>query len=138
MSLSSPSDSIPNIEGSYAASRSAWLAAKTEALAALGRMKAAINKTKDPRAAQVCSALDRIVRRIPDTGCALDALAYAEDNLESNAAALKENARKTAQLASYYLRSDRLVAMARENPFAPVSVDKIFNRALQTIQRELK
>jgi|EndMetStandDraft_7_1072992.scaffolds.fasta_scaffold535025_2 hypothetical protein len=138
MSLSSPSDSTPIIDGSYAASRSAWLAAKAETLGALEKMKASINKTKDPRAAQVCAALERVVRRIPDAGCALDALAYAEDNLESNAAALKENARKTAQLASYYLRSDRLVAMVRENPFGPVSVDKIFNRALQIIQRELK
>jgi hypothetical protein len=137
MSLSSPSDSTPIIDGSYAASRNAWLAAKAEALAALGKMKAAINKTKDPRAAQVCAGLDRIVRRIPDAGCALEALADAE-NSGADASALKENARKTAQLASYYLRSDRLVAMVRENPFGPVSVDKIFNRALQTIQRELK
>lgn len=138
MSLSSPSDPTSIIEGSYAASRGAWLAARAETLSALEKMKASINKTRDPRASQVCSALDRIVRRIPDAGSALDALAYAEDNLESNAAALKENARKTAQLASYYLRSDRLVAMVRENPFGAVSVDKIFNRALQTIQRELK
>lgn len=138
MSLSSPSDPTPIIEGSYSASRGAWLTAKAETLAALEKMKASINKTKDPRAGQVCTALDRIVRRIPDAGVALDALAYAEDNLENNAGALKENARKTAQLASYYLRSDRLVAMVRENPFSPVSVDKIFNRALQTIQRELK
>ena len=137
MSLPSPSVPTPIIEGSYAASRSAWLAAKAEALAALGKMNAAIAKTKDPRAAQVSAALDRIVRRIPDAGCALDALAEAEDS-GADATALKENARKTSQLASYYLRSDRLVAMVRENPFVPVSVDKIFNRALQTIQRELK
>src|SRR5882757_2005076 len=112
MSLPSPSDSIPIIEGSYAASRSAWLTAKAEVLAALGKMKASIAKTKDPRAAQVSAALDRIVRRIPDTGCALDVLAEAEDS-GADSAALKDNARKTAQLASYYLRSDRLVAMVR-------------------------
>ena len=137
MSLPTPADpnSIP--EGSYAASRGAWLAAKTETLGALEKMKAAISKTKDPRAAQVTAAIDRIVRRIPDAGGALEVLADAEDS-GADSAALKENARKTAQLASYYLRSDRLVAMVRESPFQPVSVDKIFNRALQTVQRELK
>ena len=137
MSLPSPSDPTPIIDGSYAASRSAWLAAKAEALTALGKVKASIAKTKDPRAAQASAALDRIIRRIPDAGCALEALADAEDS-GTDCDALKENARKTVQLASYYLRSDRLVAMVRENPFGAVSVDKIFNRALQTIQRELK
>lgn len=137
MSLPSPSDPTPIIDGSYAASRSAWLAARAETVAALGKMKASIAKTKDPRTAEISTALDRIVRRIPDAGCALEVLAEAEDS-GSDSGALKENARKTAQLASYYLRSDRLVAMVRENPFVPVSVDKIFSRALQTIQRELK
>lgn len=125
------------LDGPYAASRSAWLAAKAEARAALEKMKTAMAKSKDPRASQIGVGLDRIIRRIPDAGCALEALADAEDS-GAETAALKENARKTVQLASYYLRSDRLVAMVRENPFLPVSVDKIFARALQTMQRELK
>jgi len=137
MSLSSPSEPGPIIDGPYSASRGAWLAARTEATAAIEKIKAAIAKTKDARAAQVSAALDRILRRIPDAGCALEALADAEDT-GTDTAALKENARKTSQLASYYLRSDRLSAMLRENPFHPVSVDKIFTRALQTMQRELK
>ena len=137
MSLPSSTDDSPILEGSYFASRSAWHAAKTEAHAAVDKIKALISKTKDPRAAQVGVALDRIIRRIPDTGAALEALADAEDS-GAEAAALKDNARKSAQLASYYLRSDRLAAMIRDNPFHPVSVDKIFSRALQTIQRELK
>jgi hypothetical protein len=137
MSLPSSTDDNPIIEGSYYASRSAWLAARTEAHTALDKMKALISKTKDPRASQVGAALDRIIRRIPDAGAALEALADAEDS-GGDAAALKDNARKTVQLASYYLRSDRLAAMIRDNPFYAVSVDKIYSRALQNIQRELK
>ena len=137
MSSPSSTDDTPIIEGSYYASRTAWLAARTEARAAVDKMKALIAKTKDPRAAQVGAALDRIILRIPDAGAALEALADAEDS-GGDATALKDNARKTVQLASYYLRSDRLAAMIRDNPFHPVSVDKIYTRALQTIQRELK
>ena len=137
MSLPPDSDLGPIIEGSYAASRSAWLAAKAEAKTAFEKMKAAITKTRDPRAAQVTAALERIVRRIPDAGCAIEALADAEDS-GADTTALKDNAKKITQLASYYLRSDRLAAMVRENPFFPVKVDKIFLNALQTMQRELK
>jgi hypothetical protein len=137
MSLPSASDPTPILDGPYAASRSAWMAAKAETRAALEKMKASITKTRDPRAAQVTAALDQVIRRIPDAGCALEALADAE-LAESETGALKQHALKTAQLASYYLRSDRLVALVRENPFHPVSVDKLFTRALQTLQRELK
>jgi hypothetical protein len=137
--MSSPvsPESPPILDGPYCTSRSAWAAARWEALTALEKVKAAVSKTKDARAAQINAGIDRIVRRIPDAGSALEALADAED-AGTGAAALKEYARKTAQLASYYLRSDRLIAMVRENPFQPVSVDKIFAPALQTIQRELK
>ena len=137
MSLSSPADPNPILDGPYAASRGAWRAAKAEALAAIEKIKAAISKTRDSRAAPVNAALDRILRRIPDAGCALDALADAED-AGGDASELKENARKTMQLTSYYIRSDRLVAMVRESPFHSVSLDKVFGRALQTMQRELK
>lgn len=137
MILPSPSESIPIIEGPYGASRRAWLVARLETVAALGKIRTAVAKVKDPRAAQISIALDRVIRRIPDAGSALEALADAEES-GAPTAALKENARKTAQLASYYLRSDRLLAMVRENPFTPVSVDKIFSPALQTLQRELK
>ncbi len=137
MSLPSPSEPIPIIEGPYGASRRAWLTARKETIAALEKIKAAVAKARDPRAPQLSISLERIVRRIPDVGCVLEALADAEESGGSTAA-LKENARKTAQLASYYLRSDRLLAMVRENPFTPVSVDKIFSPALQTLQRELK
>jgi hypothetical protein len=137
--MSSPSDSeaISILECPYGTSRSAWRTARAEAMAAIEKIKVAIKKTKDPRSVQVIAGLDRIVRRIPDAGCALEALADAED-AGAATAALKDQARKTAQLASYYLRSDRLVAMVRDNPYVPVSVDKIFASALQTIQRELK
>lgn len=138
MSLPPPSDPNETFEGAYAASRTAWHQAQAEAAAALGKLRAAIAKTKDPRAAQASAALDRTMRRIPDMGCTLDLLAEAEDARLADAASLKEQARKTSQLTSYYLRSDRLVAMIRQNPFAPVSLDKVFTRALQTIQRELK
>jgi hypothetical protein len=137
MSLSSPADPNSILAGPYAASRSAWLAARAEASAAIEKIKTSISKTRDSRAVPVNAALDRILRRIPDAGCAFDALADAED-AGQDAAALKENARKTVQLASYYLRSDRLVAMVRENPFHPLSVDKVFSRALQNMLRELK
>ena len=137
MSLSSPADSNPMLVGPYTASRGAWLAAKGEASAAIEKIKTSISKTKDSRAASVSAAMDQILRRIPDAGCAFEALADAED-AGVDASALKENARKTIQLTSYYLRSDRLVAMLRENPFHPVSLDKVFGRALQTMQRELK
>jgi hypothetical protein len=137
MSSSSPTDSNPILDGPYAASRGAWRAAKAEALAAIEKIKTAISKTKDQRAAPMGAALDRIIRRMPDAGCAFEALADAAD-AGTDTSALKENARKTVQLTSYYLRSDRLVAMVRENPFQPVSVDKVFSRALQTMQRELK
>jgi hypothetical protein len=137
MSLPSPSDPNPIIEGPYAASRGAWVSAKKEASTAIDKIKAALNKTKDSRAAQAAGALERAIRRIPDAGCALEALADGEEAGE-DVNALKENVRKTAQLASYYLRSDRLVAMVRDNPFSPASMDKIFARALQTIQRELR
>ena len=137
MSLPSPSDPNAILEGPYAASRGAWVAAKVETAAAIDKIKAAINKTKDARGAQAVTALDRVLRRIPDAGCALEALADAE-GAGAEVSALQDNVRKTAQLASYYLRSDRLVAMVRDNPFHPVSADKIFARALQTIQRELR
>ena len=137
MSLSSPSEPNPIPDGPYSTSRGAWCAAKAEAIAAIEKVKASIAKTRDPRAAQIGTLLDHIVRRIPDAGAVLEALADAEE-AGVEAAALKEHARKTAQLASYYLRSDRLAAMVRDNPFHPVSVDKIFVHALQTIQRELK
>ena len=137
MSLPSPSDPNAILEGPYAASRGAWVAAKAETAASIDKIKAAITKTKDGRAAQAVTALERIIRRIPDAGCALEALADAEE-AGGDVTALKENVRRTAQLASYYLRSDRLVAMVRDNPFYPVSADKIFARALQTIQRELR
>jgi hypothetical protein len=137
MSLPSPTDPNPIFEGPYAASRGAWAAAKVETATAVSRIKAALTKTKDARGAQAITALDRVLRRIPDAGCALEALADAEE-AGGDVDGLKENVRKTAQLASYYLRSDRLVAMVRDNPFYPVSADKIFARALQTIQRELR
>lgn len=137
MSFSSPSDSNSVLAGPYTASRSAWLAAKVEASAAIEKMKAAISKTRDSRVAPVNAALDQILRRIPDAGCAFEALADAEE-AGMDASALKENARKTMQLTSYYLRSDRLVAMVRESPFHSVSLDKVFGGALQTMQRELK
>ena len=123
--------------GPFAESRCAWLTAKGEAMAAIAKIKASVAKTKDARAAAVSAALDRILRRIPDAGCAFEALADAED-VGVDSSALKDNAQKTIQLTSYYLRSDRLVAMVRENPFHPVSLDKVFGRALQTMQRELK
>ena len=123
--------------GPFAESRCAWLTAKGEATAAITKIKASVAKTKDARAAAVSAALDRILRRIPDAGCAFEALADAED-AGVDSSALKDNAQKTIQLTSYYLRSDRLVAMVRENPFHPVSLDKVFGRALQTMQRELK
>ena len=123
--------------GPFAESRCAWLTAKGEATAAITKIKASVAKTKDARAASVSAALDRILRRIPDAGCAFEALADAED-AGVDSSALKDNAQKTIQLTSYYLRSDRLVAMVRENPFHPVSLDKVFGRALQTMQRELK
>lgn len=125
------------LDGPYAASRGAWLTAKGEASAAIGKIKTSLSKTKDTRAASASIALDQILRRVPDAGCAFEALADAEDT-GVDASALKENARKTIQLTSYHLRSDRLVAMLRENPFHPVSLDKVFGRALQTMQRELK
>ena len=137
MSLSSPSDSNPITDAPYSASRNAWAAARTEARTALDKIKAAVNKTRDARSAQVAVALDRIVRRIPDVGAVLEAVADAEE-AGGDVAGLKDQVRKTSQLASYYLRSDRLVAMVRENPFHPVGVDKIFVPAIQTIQREFK
>lgn len=137
MSLPSPSESNPTIHGPYAASRGAWLAAKAETQAAIEKMRAAIAKTRDSRAVQVNAALDRIVRRIPDAGSVLEALADVEE-AGGDPTALRDQARKISQLASYYMRSDRLIAMVRENPFNPISVDKIFSRALQTMQRELK
>jgi hypothetical protein len=134
------SSSQPNafLDGPYTASRTAWNSAKMEAEAAIEKLKAAIAKTRDARAVEAGAALNRILRRLPDMGCVLEALAEAEETGSGEAASLKEQARKTAQLASYYLRSDRLAAAIRENPFVPVSVDKIFGRAFQTIQRELK
>lgn len=137
MSVPFPSEPNPIIDGPYAASRGAWMAAKTEAQGAIDKLKASISKTKDTRAAQAVAALDRVLRRIPDAGSALEALVEAEES-GGDATALKDNARKTMQLASYYLRSDRLLAMIRENPFQPVVVDKIYTRALQTMQKELK
>lgn len=137
MSSPLPSEPPSTLEGPYCTSRNAWVAARWETLTALEKVKAAVAKTKDARAAQINAGIDRIVRRIPDAGSALEALADAED-AGAGAAALKDYARKTAQLVSYYLRSDRLVAMVRENPFLPVSVDKIFAPALQSMQRELK
>lgn len=137
MSLPSPAEPNPVFDGPYTASRSDWQAAKAEAQAAIAKIKAVVAKSKDPRAAQVAAALDRILRRIPDAGCAFDALADAE-NAGADTTALKDNARKTVQLTSYHLRSDRLIAMMRENPFHPVSLDKVFNHALQTMQRETK
>ena len=73
MSLPSPSDPNAVIEGPYAASRGAWVSAKKETAAGIDKIKTALTKTKDARAAQAATALDRVLRRIPDTGCALEA-----------------------------------------------------------------
>lgn len=125
------------MEGPYAESRNEWRKAQADAAALLMKLKAAIAKTRDTRSTAAAAGIDRLTRRIPDLGAVLDALADAEEQ-GGETAALREQARKTAQLASYHLRSDRLLAMLRDNPFLPVSVDKIFVGVLQKIQRELK
>ena len=129
----------PASEADYENSQRSWREARSQSAAGIARIQAAILKTRDPRGPEIATGLDRVLRSLPDVGLALELLGTAEERqLASEVTELKELARRTVQLCSYYLRSDRLIALLRENPFTPIHLERIFATALQVIQTELK
>ena len=133
------SESEEEVTGEFARSRKAWQKAMREAAKSISALQAAVLKTKDPRATGLASGFKRILKKIPNPGPALDALAVAAEKKDKEAAAKhKAEITRLGKLCMTYLGTDRLVLLAVENPFVEVKIYDQFKSALQTMQTEIK